>query len=462
MWDKGPRSLGHMPSPLTGLRRNLEPDLERDLERIARQAQIDSRTPGLVAGVAREAGLVWSTAVGVADLDDASVPLGDDTQFLVASNTKTFTAAMVMQLRDEGRVDLDDPIGEHLTGVEHAAVTIRQLLIHGSGMQREPVGDVWDTLQFPDREGLVAGWNESERIGRPHLVWHYSNLGYALLGELVARLDGREWSESLQARLLDPIGLRRSTLTLVPPHTGQYYVAPFTDVPVREPLLDKAATAAAGALCSTLADMMTWHQFLLAPDENVLAKATVEEMTTPQILVDDSWSGGWGLGFQLMRTGDRTWFGHTGGLPGAITGFFSEISSGISAGVLMNATNAQAPEATAIRLGSLVAERDPALPQPWQPGTTAPDDLLELTGRWFSEGDGFTFVVRAGALEAKLDRAPTSAPWSTFERIGEDVYRTTGGREKGERLVVRRDSSGAVRQMNWATYKFTREPLAFG
>ncbi len=436
--------------------------LELDLQRLCLDAQRSSRTPGFVAGVARRGESVWDTAIGQADLDDPGVPLGPDTQFLVASNTKTFTATMVLQLRDEGRLDLDDRIGDHLTGVEHGAVTVRQLLIHGSGMQREPVGDVWDTLQFPDRAELVTGWNEAERIGRPHHTWHYSNLGFALLGELVARLDGREWSESLQRRLLDPIGLTRSSLRLQAPHTAQYYVAPFTDVPVREPLIDKKATASAGALCSTLRDMLTWHQFLIDPDESVLRKDTVAEMLTPQLLTGAGWTEAWGLGFSLIRHEGRTWFGHTGGLPGGITGFYSHRDSGLSVGVLMNATNAIEPDMTAVRMGSLVADREPDLPEPWRPGTAAPAELSELTGRWFSEGSGFTFVIREGGLQARLDRAPATAPWSTFEQVSPDVYRTTGGRETGEKLVVHRDDTGAVRQLNWATYKFTREPLAFG
>ena len=113
-------------------------------------------------------------------------------------------------------------------------------------------------------------------------------------------------------------------------------------------------------------------------------------------------------------------------------------------------------------LGSLVAERDPALPTPWTPGTTTPDGLTELTGRWFSEGVGFTFVIREGQLQARLDRAPDSAPWSRFTQLEPDVYRTVAGREKGERLVVHRHPDGSVRQLNWATYKFTRDPLPFG
>ncbi|GAB3587857.1 serine hydrolase domain-containing protein [Calidifontibacter terrae] len=436
--------------------------LDLDLRRLCLEAQRKSRTPGFVAGVNRRHEAVWEVSIGQANLEDPQVPLDRDCQFLVASNTKTFTAAMVLQLRDEGRLDLEDRIGDHLTGVDHGSVTLRQLLIHGSGMQREPVGDVWDTLQFPDREQLVTGWNAAERIGRPHLTWHYSNLGYALLGELIARLDDRTWAQSLQRRLLDPLGLSRSSLTLQAPHTAQYYVAPFTDVPVREPLIDKRATDAAGALCSTLNDMLTWHQFLVDPDESVLRADTIAEMLTPQLMTGGGWTEAWGLGFSLIRHEGRTWFGHTGGLPGGITGFYSNIDSGISAGVLMNATNALEPDMTTVRLGTLVAERDPALPEPWQPGRVAPADLVALTGRWFSEGSGFTFVIREGGLQARLDRAPQTAPWSTFERIGDDVFRTTGGREKGENLVVHRGPDGGVRQLNWATYKFTREPLAFG
>lgn len=434
----------------------------RALTATAIEAQRTSRTPALVAGVARHGELIWSAPVGRADLSDPSVPLGDDTQFLVASNTKTFTAVLIMQLRDEGKLSLDDTVDQLVPGTTHKQVTIREMLAHISGMQREPVGDVWDTLEFPDREGLLAGWNEAERVLRPHNRWHYSNLSYALLGEVVARLDGGSWETSLQRRLLDPLELRRTTLTLTAPHAGLYYVPPFTDVPVEEPVLAKNTTASAGALASTLADMVRWHGFLLDPDEEILSPDTVEEMRQPQIAADPTWNTAWGLGFELERRDGRIWFGHTGGMPGGITGFFSEPESGTTGAVLMNNSISKDPAGTAIQLGAFVLEHDPELPEPWTPGTVEPSELKALVGQWFSEGAEFTLAIKEGKLTARLAAAPTSVPDSVFEPEGDDVYRTVSGRERGERLVIHRRDDGSVRQFNWATYRFTREPLGFG
>ena len=95
------------------------PDTARSLSRLAHDAQRATRTPGLVAGVAETGEVHWCEGIGRADLDVPGVPLGPDTQYPVASNTKTFTAVLVMQLRDEGRLDLDDRLGEHLPDLRH-------------------------------------------------------------------------------------------------------------------------------------------------------------------------------------------------------------------------------------------------------------------------------------------------------------------------------------------------------
>lgn len=441
---------------------SLAPTTPRHLSRIAHEAQIDGRVPGLVAGVGRAGKILWSEGIGRADLDDASVPLGPDTQYLVASNTKTFVAVQIMQLRDEGRLDLDDTVDRHIPESTHPRVTIRQMLAHVTGMQREPVGDIWDTLEFPDREGLVAGWNQARRILRPHDHWHYSNLCFAMLGEIVARLDGCEWSESLRRRLLDPLELGRTTLALESPHARQYFVGPYTDVPVPEPVLAKKAVAPAGSLCSTLSDMVRWHHFLADPDSSVLHPDTAEEMRHPQIMTGPDWSSAWGLGLQLIRKDGVTWFGHTGGLPGSITGFFTDPESKTTGAVLMNNTSANDPSAIAVRLGSYVVQHDPPPLTPWSPGTHQPPELEPLVGQWFSEGNGFTFSIREGCLEALLDGSPKGTQPSRFAATDDsDTYVTVAGREQGEPLVIHRNADGSVRQMNWATYRFTRAPLSF-
>lgn len=439
------------------------PETDHELTRIAATHQRDHRVPGLLAAVARAGKLVWHTGIGSADLADPGTPHDPDTHLPVASNTKTFTATMVMQLRDEGRLRLDDTVDQHLPGTRHERVTIRHLLSHLTGMQREPVGDVWDTLEFPDRAGLVRGWDEAERILPEGAHWHYSNLGYAVLGEIVARLDGREWAESLHARLLDPLGLRRTGLRPEGRRAGLYYVPPYSDVPVEEPVLDKAAMAPAGSIWSTATDMAAWHGFLADPDSSVLSADTLDEMCQPHGLADSrGWTAGYGLGLQLARRDGRTWVGHTGGLPGSITGFFTHRESATTGIACLNSSVAGNPSALATTLGSTHLTRQPPLPEPWTPGTELPQAYAPLLGVWFSEGSSFTFRVRGGQLEARQDGDPADAPPSVFEQVAEDRFTTRSGRERGERLVVRRRPDGSVRQLNWATYRFTREPLGFG
>lgn len=198
------------------------------------------------------------------------------------------------------------------------------------------------------------------------------------------------------------------------------------------------------------------------PDPEVLHPDTVEEMCQPQVIADpDGWTQAHGLGFMLLRVDGRTWVGHTGGFPGHITGVMTHGESGTSGIVLMNASNATVPGGFAARLGSEVLDREPELPQPWRPGTVVPADLAPLLGRWYSEGRAFTFSVRDGELEVRLESTPDAAP-SLFERIDDDTFRTTAGRERGELLRLRRDVDGRVTRLNWATYLFTREPFAFG
>ena len=435
----------------------------RALHRIALEKQAKGRVPGLYAGVVRDGRLVWHEGIGAADVSVPQVVPSPDDQFLVASNTKTFTAVLVMQLRDEGKLSLDDTLDVHIPEATHAGVTVRQALAHVTGIQREPVGDVWETLTSPDRKQLVQGFNDAERVHAPHHLWHYSNLVFSLLGEVVARIDGREWFDSLHARILEPLEMRRTTVGPSGSAVAGYYVPPWSDVPVPEPVLDLKALAACGGLASTAEDMARWSTFVARPVAEVLAPDTLEEMCEPQIMIDrERWAGAFGLGFMLLRSGDRTYVGHTGGMPGHITGLFTNRESGTGAVVLMNSTSAPDPALFAMQLADHVIDKDPVEQEAWRPGTKVPDELAGIVGLWYSEGSPFVFTVKQGRLEARAQGLPEHKPSSVFEKVREDLYRTTQGRERGELLRVTRGPDGTVTKMNWATYLVTRQPLAFG
>jgi CubicO group peptidase (beta-lactamase class C family) len=444
----------------------LQDSTTRRLHRIALERQRDGRVPGLFAGVARGGSLVWGEGVGRADLEGERAPSADD-QFLIASNTKTFIAVMVMQLRDEGRLSLDDLLGDHVPEVSHP-LTIRQCLAHVSGMAREPLGDVWETLENPSGKELRRDFDDVERVLRPHDHWHYSNVVYAMLGQLIEELDARSWEESLATRLLSPLGMTRTSNGFDGgPHATGYFVPPYDDVPREEPVMELKALAPCGGLASTANDLARWSAFVADPGD-LLSADTLEEMCQPQALIStESWNAAMGLGFFLIRTGTgatgRTWVGHTGGMPGHITGVFTHRESGTGGIALMNASAPPPPDAFAIDLAEHVVEHDAVEPEPWRPGTEIPSEFRGVLGRWFSEGQPFVFWVEQGELKARIDK-PTAAKLtpSRFVKVADDVYRDVAGRERGELLRITRGPDGSVTKLNWATYLFTREPLAFG
>lgn len=437
--------------------------VQDSLSRRLRTRQSEWRSPAVVAGVVRDGELVWSDGAGVADVEQESAGVDGRTPFAIGSITKTFTAALVLRLRDQGALQLDDPIGRHLPTDQHARLTIRELLAHASGLQREPVGDVWETLVLPSPDQVVRDLDAAERLLPVRLRWHYSNLAYALLAEVVARVGGQPYGAALQAQLLDPLGLKSTSLRRPDNAAVGYHVEPWTDQVRPEPWPDLGAFQPAGGLWSTVEDLGRWAWTLIAGADDVLPATTIEEMSRPEIMADlDHWTLAWGLGLELNRSGERIFAGHSGGMPGYSTGLAVCRADRVGAIALCNATAGTDPTRLAVELVDLVLDAEPAVPEPWRPGPPVPDALAELVGPWWSESSGFTFSVRDGRLEARLDRQPRDKPPAVFEPAGPDRFRTVSGREQGEWLRVERAADGTVARLNWAGYPFTRQPGPFG
>ncbi|HEX8004455.1 MAG TPA: serine hydrolase domain-containing protein [Mycobacteriales bacterium] len=429
--------------------------------RLVRARQSERRLPSVSAAVFKPRERLFYGAAGLARLDPAEEPTAD-TQYRLGSITKTFTAVLVLQLRDAGLLDLDDRVAAHLPDAAFGDATVRRLLAHLSGLQREPVGEVWETLAPPSRDELLGNLAAAEAVSTPNRRWHYSNLAYAVLGELVARRTGGTWEDALRERLLDPLGLRRVTLAPEAPFAQGYFVDPYADRAAEEPVLRLGGVASAAELWGSADDLVTWGSFLLDPDPAVLAPATLEEMATPHGIADEhGWTIGWGLGLMLIRRHDRIHAGHTGGMPGHLAGLFVSRWDGIGAVAFSN--NSALFEAGAFTC-DLVHEwlaNDPPAPEPWAPGPPVPDDVEPLLGRWWTEGSEWVFSWRRGRLEAVPAGAPATYPPDVFEREG-DAFRTLTGREAGEWLRVVRGADGSVEKLYWATYPLTRGPLTFG
>jgi CubicO group peptidase (beta-lactamase class C family) len=429
--------------------------------RLVLEAQAAGRLPSLSAAVFRAGELVWSDAVGLGDVEQR-IEVTADTQYAVASITKTFTAAALLQLRDEGKLDLEDPLSRHLPEAAHGTPTLRRMLSHASGLQREPPGEIWETLEFPDEEELLRGLQEAEQVLPPAAAWHYSNLAYALLGHVVARVSGVPFRDYVQERLVGPLGLERTTWGPTPPAALPYFVEPYSDTVRREPELELGGKGGESGLYSTVGDLARWGAFLCDPDESVLAESSVSEMHDLQVMAEADWTLGWGLGIELWRRVDRIFAGHTGGFPGFLSILLYSRRERIGAVLLANTSRWAKLSATGLDLAEAALEELPPELEPWAPEEPPPDEILPLLGRWWSEGDEVIFSWRRGKLEARLAAAPPEREPSVFEPEGGDRFRTVSGRERGELLRAMRDEAGGVVRLYWATYPFTRAPEIFG
>ncbi|HEX6967528.1 MAG TPA: serine hydrolase domain-containing protein [Micromonosporaceae bacterium] len=444
-------------------------EVSRRLERMVRRVQAEARVPALSVALHRADRPLWTCVAGRTGL-----PAGAHSQFRIGSVTKTFTAVLVMQCRDDGLLDLDDPIGRHLDLPAHGELTIRRLLSHTAGLQREPYGDVWDTLRVPDVDGLVADLIRAERVLPPGRRYHYSNLGMALLGLLVARLRGGSWAEVLTDRILAPLGLAATSVTPGPDAATGYLVDAYSDHARPEPPTDFGGVAPAAQLWSTAADMARWAAFLadpraVDPDARLLRPETLDEMRWPRTVTDETlWAAGFGLGLILVPQGDRIMHvGHDGAMPGFLAGVYGRRGAGtpraMGCAVLGSSGTATPILDLPHELLRASAEEDPAEIAEWQPGEPAPEPYRSVLGRWWGEGYEYVFFWRDGALRARGGDDPPGKPPAVFEPLPDrpDVLRTVSGREVGELLRLTRDPAGVVVRMHWATYRFTRVQETF-
>jgi hypothetical protein len=335
------------------------------------------------------------------------------------------------------------------------------MLSHASGLQREPPGEVWETLRFPDEQELLERLEEAEQVLPPAAAWHYSNLAYALLGHVVAHGSGMPFRDYVEERLLRPLGLARTTWGPEPPEALPYFVEPYSDSVRREPVLELGGKGGESGLYSTVGDLCRWGAFLCEPDEAVLASASVAEMHDLQVMAEADWTVGWGLGIELWRRGERIFAGHTGAFPGFLSILVYSRRDRIGAVLLANSDHwPELPETGLALVQAALEELAPEL-EPWHPEEPPPEEIAPLLGRWWSEGDEVIFSWRHGKLEARLTSAPREREPSVFEPEGEDRFRTVSGRERGEVLRVVRDEDGEVVKLYWATYPFARTPQTF-
>ena len=448
--------------------------------------QSQRRLPSVVAGLVRDGELAWwgaagslkvtvnGTGDGAADGNTGGDLPDLDTQYRIGSITKTFVAVALMRLRDEGLLDLDDPVEAHVAGAPVGRATLAQVLAHSAGLQAETEGPWWERTPGGDWPRLLATLGPGVEQRRPGRRFHYSNLGFALLGEVVARRRAASWHEVVRAELLAPLGMTRTSTRPARPYAPGLAVHPWADVVLPEPEHDHGAMGAAGQLWSTTMDLARWAAFLGGRTDGLLAPATLTEMCEP-LAVDDrpglAWTGAHGLGLQVWNLDGRRYVGHGGSMPGFLAGLRVEQGTddggggggggggGDGAVLCTNTTAGLGPEIIADLL-AILAERCPRRPAPWVPSPVAPA-TLDLTGTWF--WGPAPFVLRAlpdGGLELTPDSGPGRA--SRFVPVGPGRWRGLDAYYTGEQLRAVRRPDGSLSHLDLASFILTRAPYSPG
>lgn len=405
--------------------------------------QAERRLPSVVAGVLAGTELVWSGTAGAST--------DTDMQYRIGSITKTMTALLVMQCRDEGLLDLDDLIGTLVPETGYGTATVRQLLAHVSGMQSEPVGPWWERSPGVPVDELLAANGGSGAVFGPGEHYHYSNLGYGLLGEAVARLHGRPWFSLVQDRLLEPLGMTRTSYLPEAPYTAGLSVHHLEGTLIEEPLHDTGSMAPAGQLWSTLEDLARFAAFLADGDPEILAARTLTEMRQPVPPAID-----YGLGVRLLPYADGVLAGHTGSMPGFQAAAFADPLSQVGVVALTNATTGFSGSELAL---ALLGGRTPGSIKPWAPTREVPAWAREQLGYWYWGNSAYEVRWHNELLEWRdLARGALAEQFG----LADDRIVGLAGYHHGETLHVVRRDDGSVDHLECATFIYTREPYPDG
>ncbi len=318
----------------------LLPEIDREFRDHATKRHF----PGLVWGVVLDGALVHTGAHGFANVA-RKIPAAADTRFRIASMTKSFTALAILQLRDARQLTLDDPVSRHVPELARTApltadapaITIRHLLTMSPGF---PEDNPWGDRQLADtvpelqaflRDGLALS-------DAPGVAFEYSNLAYALLGQIITRVSGQPYQRFITEKILRPLGMRDTVweFSEVPAAKLALGYRGTTDAWELEPLLHDGTYGAMGGLLTTINDFARYAALHLAawpprsdPENPIARRASLREMHLPAMFsglaaqakaLDGSPQPivnayGFGLGWTFDSRGVVR-VGHSGGLPG--------------------------------------------------------------------------------------------------------------------------------------------------
>jgi D-alanyl-D-alanine carboxypeptidase len=368
--------------------------VEKDLDGYIAGYMTAMNAPGMTLGLTDSSKTLRTAGYGFADVDKR-IAVNEQHLFQIGSITKSFVALVLLQMRDEGKLDLQTPVLDYLPQLPIDArfgpITIHHLLTHTSGL--------------PDNVGVFRGDGDTRLVQgfKPGEHFHYCNAGFSILGLLAEKLDGRPWRECVQARILTPLEMTETLGVISAASRGRAAVGyqAFWDDQVypRQGRLSPAPNLVMddtrGCIASTPGDMVRYTRMLLnhgqGPHGRVVSEQSFALMSTPYIkapLLSETASYGYGIGVDTLD-GHKI-LRHTGGMVAFASSIHVDLDGGVAAFASINAMQGYRPTAVteyAVRL--LRAERGaktlPAVPAIANPLEV--DNAADYAGA-FTDGNG--------------------------------------------------------------------------
>jgi CubicO group peptidase (beta-lactamase class C family) len=314
-----------------------------------------SRLPGLVVAIQQGDEIVLEKAWGFADVEH-KIPMRPSNMFRIASHSKMFTTVSLLQLVEEGKVQLDKPVALYLPWLAKAKdsrykrITIEQVLQHGAGVIRDGEdSDYWNLVRpFPTKERLQKDFCNTGLILAPNKHFKYSNYGFSLLGLLIEEVTGVPFFEYIKTHILDPLHMKQSGGDISKEIDLKQFAVGYSreDSHGKRKSFENVSTgamASATGMYSTATDMCKFGR-IFYENNKILTKKSLQLMLKPKWDTSDSKKKGalYGLGCAQAKIGDRYYIGHGGGFPGFATQTVVDVKEKITIVVLTNSIDGEA------------------------------------------------------------------------------------------------------------------------
>ena len=394
-----------------------------------RAEMTNQRLPGLALAVIRDGKPIKVKTYGFANLE-LKVPVTGDTVFRLGSMSKQIIATGVMLLVADGKLTLDDPVCGYLENCPESwlGITIRHVLSHTSGLPLEAPGN--SPFKVEDVVDVIRRGYDVPLLSKPGEKWAYSNLGYAVLEEVIHQAAGRSWADFFTERIFRPLGMNATRTTdlieIVPNRAAGYQ---FRDSTQRN-ALPLMALRPGGAFLSTLNDLIKWDA---AITEGKLLTPTMQaQMWTPALLADGS-STRYGFAFWVDQVAGHRRIRHGGTEPGFRTEYSRFVDDKIDIIVLVNGES-MVPDDVAVEVANYFI---PGLSTDRKTITLEPKVLAAYAGQYqVTPSNILTIAVDGTGLSAQ-----SSEGYAQFHLRAEtpDVFFLS----KDESYVFTRDPAGA-------------------